>query len=167
MERDSPHSTFVLIVGVGNEYRGDDAIGLLAARRIRALNLPGVSTIECRGEASGLVNGWKDVQAVFVIDAVYSGQKTGTIHQWNVTHESLPVDLFSASSHSLGVAQAIELARAMNLLPPVMIVYGIEAKQFDYQTGVSPELYDLLDEMIQQIQSEVSMIQNGEPRATP
>lgn len=155
MDRDSHHTTALLVIGVGNEHRGDDAIGLLVSRRIRALNLPGVSTSECNGDVNRLFEMWKDSQAVAVIDAVSSGRKPGTIHRWNAARESLPVDIFSSSSHSFGVAQTIELARVLGQIPPVAIVYGIEAKQFDLHVELSLELLESLDAIVQQIRTDL------------
>lgn len=161
MDRDSHHSTALLVIGVGNEQRGDDAIGLLVSRHIRALNLPGVSTRECSGDVSLLLEMWKETQAVVVIDAVSSGRKPGTLYRWNAARESLPVDIFPASSHSFGVAQAIELARALGQIPPVSIVYGIEAKQFDLHAELSLELLESLDAIVQQIQ--IDLMNLGSP----
>ena len=49
----------------------------------------------------------------------------------------LPARAFAAhSTHAFGVAEAIELARAMDKLPPSVVVYGVEADCVD--TGSAP-----------------------------
>lgn len=145
----------ILLIGVGNEQRGDDAIGLLAARRIQAMNLPGVSVVECRGESGDLIERWKNAQTVFLIDAVRSGKTLGTLHRWDVSKEPIPADIFAVSSHSFGVGQAIELSRVLHQLPPTLIVYGIESSHFDRQAGVSPELAVSLEETVHRIHSDL------------
>ena len=47
--------------------------------------------------------------------------------------EARPVDIrVGSSTHALGLAEAMELARALGRLPPV-IVYGIEGKTFEIE----------------------------------
>ena len=45
----------ILVIGIGNQYRGDDALGILLARRINSLNLPQVRVIEQAGEGAALI----------------------------------------------------------------------------------------------------------------
>jgi hydrogenase maturation protease len=159
---EKPVTPEILLIGVGNEMRGDDAVGLLIARRIQALNLPGVSVFEWRRETSGLLEFWKNVPAVVLVDAVYSKNPPGTLHRWDACSKSLPADYFAASSHSVGVAQAVELARVLHQLPPRLIVYGVEARQFDIQSGLSPELEGVLDLLVQRIQMDLPQFREGE-----
>lgn len=42
----------LLIIGIGNEFRSDDAAGLIAARKIRQLNLNGADVIENNGDGA-------------------------------------------------------------------------------------------------------------------
>jgi hydrogenase maturation protease len=42
----------------------------------------------------------------------------------------LPQELFRHSTHAFGVADAVELARALDRLPPRLILYGIEGGNF-------------------------------------
>lgn len=156
---EKPVTPEILLIGVGNELRGDDAVGLLIARRIQALNLPGVAVLEWNREASGLMELWQNVSMVLLVDAVCSGNPPGTLHRWDAVGAPLPADCFAASSHSLGVAQTVELARVLDRLPPRLIVYGVEAKQFAIQAGLSPELEDGFDAIVQQIRDDLVKIQ--------
>ena len=45
-----------------------------------------------------------------------------------------------SSTHSLGVAGAVELATRLNCLPDVLLIYGIEGRCFDVGAGLSPEV---------------------------
>ena len=49
-------------------------------------------------------------------------------------------DLFHRSTHAISVADAIELARAMNKLPKRLIAIGIEGKSFEAGAGLSREV---------------------------
>ena len=116
----------VLIIGVGNEVRGDDAIGLLAARDLASLKLPWVRVEESRGDGARLLSLWRGVEAVLIIDAVSSGSPPGTLHRVDVTTFPIPGSFRCASSHDFGVVEAIETARALGELPGECVLYGVE-----------------------------------------
>src|SRR3954452_13627171 len=56
-------------------------------------------------------------------------------HEGEAAKQPIPRTMFNCSTHDLGVAEAIELARAFGKLPPRLIVYGIEGRDFDEGTG--------------------------------
>lgn len=133
-------SATALVIGIGNEYRRDDGAGLIAARRIAAMNPPGTQVVEAGGEGATLIETWQDAPVVILIDAVSSGAPAGTLHRIDAHSQPLPRDFFHHSTHAFGVAEAIELARALDRLPPCLIVYGIEGKDFAAGTGLSVEV---------------------------
>jgi hydrogenase maturation protease len=129
-----------LIIGIGNEYRGDDAAGLIVARRLKGRFAYSFTVLEQSGDGAALMEAWRGVETVIVIDAVISGAEPGTIHRLDAKTQPLPKDAFRCSTHAFGVAEAIELSRAMGELPRRLIVYGIEGKNFAAGVGLSPEV---------------------------
>ena len=99
-----------LVIGVGNAHRGDDGAGIVAARKIAAQRLPGVRVAEMNGEGTSLVEAWKNSPSVLLVDAVSSGAVPGTIHRFEAQAGPLPTGLEHHSSHSFGVAEAVEVA---------------------------------------------------------
>ena len=87
-----------LIIGIGNEFRIDDAIGLHVARRLKELLLENVEVIEASGEGAELLELWKSYDKVFAIDAVCSGNNPGKIYRFNVHTEKPPTKFFNYSS---------------------------------------------------------------------
>ncbi|HEV2169648.1 MAG TPA: hydrogenase maturation protease, partial [Candidatus Binatus sp.] len=106
----------MLILGCGNDDRSDDAAGLLVVRRLREL---GIEAHEHGGDALGLIEAWSGAREVVVIDAVVRGTDPDTVRE------------APCSTHNLGLAEAIELARVLGRLPAKLTIYGIEAKCFD------------------------------------
>ncbi|MGE5281705.1 MAG: hydrogenase maturation protease [Chloroflexota bacterium] len=125
-----------LFVGIGNPLRGDDAAGLLAARALRARAPQGIEVRELEGEPVGLIEAWDGAEAVVVADAVASGGEPGEVHRVDAAAGPLPAALAGASTHAMGLAEAVELARALDRLPSRLVVYGIEAASFE--TGTEP-----------------------------
>lgn len=130
--------THVLVIGVGNEIRGDDAVGLYVCRALKGRLPHQCKVVEDSGDGVHLMELWKSSQATILVDAVRSGTEPGQIHRYEAHQWPLPATLFQNSTHAFGVLQAIELARAMNQLPETLIVYGIEGACFDKGVGISP-----------------------------
>lgn len=144
-----------MILGVGNDFRGDDAAGLLAVRRLRE-RLPKVRVIECDGDLAGAVERWTGEDAVIVIDAVSSGAEAGTIHRFEAHARPLSSRFFRGSTHAFGVAEAVELARALDRLPHRLIVYGIEGASFATGDSLSPQVAAAVEEVVIRVVEEVS-----------
>jgi hydrogenase maturation protease len=135
-----PGRAGVLVIGIGNPSRGDDAAGLLAARlaRDRLAGAADISVLECNGDPVDLISRWVDADTVIIVDAARSGATPGRVHRIDARAGPLPTAIRRASSHALGVAEAVELARALHALPPRLIVYGIEAGAVSVGTPPSP-----------------------------
>jgi hydrogenase maturation protease len=145
----------MLILGVGNEFRGDDAVGLRIARRLREV-LPQVRIRESNGNLSELVDCLSSEDEVIVIDAVCSGAACGTIHRLNPQNESLPLECFRGSTHAFGVAEAVELCRSMGQLPARILVYGIEGTNFAIGSAMSSGVAQAIHEVTAEIAEEAT-----------
>lgn len=128
----------VRVVGVGNAWRQDDGAGLAVARRLRGELPPEVEVLEWEGEPVGLLDVFAEADAVVLVDAVSSGTPAGTVHRLDAGAGPLPARLFRGSTHALGLAEAVELARALGRLPRRLTVYGIEGERFEAGEGLSP-----------------------------
>ena len=56
-------SSQVLVIGIGNDYAGDDAVGRIVARRMTALSGGNIRVIEESGEGAALIELWKGAEA--------------------------------------------------------------------------------------------------------
>jgi hydrogenase maturation protease len=120
----------VLVIGIGNELRGDDGAGLEAVRRLTGGE--GVELAFHRGHALELLELWRGAQAVVLVDAVCSAAPPGTIHRFEGGVEPLDASVRAADTHAVGVRDAVELARALGRLPSRLVIYGIEGAQFEH-----------------------------------
>jgi len=145
----------VLIIGVGNEFRGDDGAGLVVSRRLNALGLEGVRVLEVEGEGTAVMAAWKGADAVILVDAVYSGAAPGTVHRLEAHARPVPGSFFHRSTHAINVADAVELARLLGELPPHLVVYGIEGKGFEAGVGLSPEVDRAAQEVAEAVLGEL------------
>ena len=115
-----------LVIGLGSG-RGDDAAGLLVARRLRRAGAP-FEVLEHRGDLIGLLELWRD-RPTTLVDAAMTGAAEGTIHCLDAD-SPLAARLAPVSGHAFGLARVIELARALGRLPPSLVIYAIEGRRF-------------------------------------
>ncbi|MDP6355494.1 MAG: hydrogenase maturation protease [Planctomycetota bacterium] len=141
-----------LIIGVGNDFRRDDGVGLAAARKLRDLLGPEARVIERMGEGIDLIDDWDGEQLVILIDAVRSNAAPGDIHCVRPLIEGLPKEHWNCSTHAFSLAGAIEMGKVLGRIPSEMIVYGIEGKDFDEGQGLSPHVERGLGKVVQAVQ---------------
>lgn len=157
----------VLVIGLGNRYRGDDAAGLCVAAGLRALSLPGVDVIEHEGESIDLIDRWPGASLVVLIDAMASVTPPGTIQRFDAHLQPLPVQMFRVSTHALSLAEVIELARAMGALPPKLVVYGIAGASFATGERLSPEVRRAIADVSTRVLQEIATGSRSEDAGGP
>jgi hydrogenase maturation protease len=141
------------IIGCGNLDRGDDAAGLLVARRLREIGVEilEVEIIEESGDSFSLMDCWVGFEHMILVDATAPSGTPGQIRVWNADANPWPEDVFRCSTHAFGVREAVELARIMNRLPQSLLIYGIEGKQFSFGAPISPEVERSVESVAQQV----------------
>lgn len=146
-------STASMVIGVGNLYRSDDGVGMVVARRLRDLR-PDITVLECSGEGTELMEAWKNAAQVVLVDALQPGSRPGRIVRFDASTERVPSDFFHYSTHAFSVAEAVEMARALEALPPRLIIYGVEGKSFAAGDVLSPEVAAVIDPLVRRISRE-------------
>lgn len=141
----------LLVVCCGNADRGDDAAGPMVAERLRAAGVD----VRCNGgNALDLLADFDEACHVVLIDAVVTGKPAGAITRWDAHAERIPVRTMPCSTHWVGVAEAIELARILDQLPERCVVIGIEAGHFERGCEPSPEVAAAVEEVARQVLDE-------------
>jgi hydrogenase maturation protease len=90
------------------------------------------------------------------VDASASGAAAGTVRRLDARAGPLPAASFALSSHGLGLAAAIELARALGQLPPRCIVYAIEGASFAAGAPLTPAVAEAAAEVTRRIAGEIA-----------
>jgi len=144
------------IIGVGSPF-GDDRLGWVAVEMLQgsaalaALAGGSISFSILDRPGTLLLAHWHDADNVLVVDAVRSGAPPGTRHRLEPGEVSA---LGSVSSHGFGLASALELARALNDLPPHLVIHGIEIDPFGAGFSLSEPVRRSLPWLIQEIERE-------------
>lgn len=148
----------IIVIGIGNEFRGDDAAGLLVVRRLKEKLQVGVEFCEQSGEATALIDTMSQADTVVLVDAVQSGAEAGEIHRYDASGQSMPAQFLRCSTHNFSVHDAIEMARALGKLPQRLRVYGIEGLHFEPGAEVSPAVQKAVVNVAQQIEEELQSL---------
>lgn len=143
------------VVGVGNRFRRDDGAGLKLANRLRPAIRAEATVLELEGEPASLIEAWSGAAVVVVVDGVSSGAEPGTIHRFEPPDDPLPAELFRSSTHALGLAEAVELARELGRLPKRLVVYGIEGESFEAGEGLTPAVDEAVAKLAQRLEREL------------
>jgi hydrogenase maturation protease len=153
----------ILVIGIGNDYRGDDAVGLYVARRIQEKGINGVEVIAGVSDGTSLIEAWEDAGRVYVIDCTVSGTRAGKIYRFDGVDETLPQALFpSYSTHAFNVGDTIRLAKSLGQLPQSLIIFGIEGKDFAAGVGLAERVKTAAEEVISSIIREIEESRHNE-----
>lgn len=147
-----------LVVGVGNEDRGDDALGPLAVRLLaRAWGdepPPGLRVLAWTGDPTGLLEVWSGVQRLVLIDAVVSGAAPGSCCRFDA--DAPFASAGATSSHGVGLAGTLALALALGRAPPVVEVWGIEGARFGAGAPLTPAVRAAVEALVARLQRELA-----------
>ena len=139
-------------VCLGSRFRGDDAVGPLAAERLRAAGVP---VLDCADEPTRLLGLWDGLDTVVVVDAVRSGAAPGTLHRVDAAGGPLPRDVGLASTHAMGIADALDLGRALGRAPRRVVVLGLEGAAFGMGDEPTPAVSAALDGLVAAVRDEL------------
>jgi len=134
-----------VVIAVGNALRGDDAAGLEVARRIEGRLPAGVELVCTRGDATALLELWRNRRLAVVIDAVHGGDTSGEVLEIDVLGEGLPAAVTSASTHDFGLPQALDLGTVLEELPDRLHLIGIVGTRYGIGDALSAAVGDALD----------------------
>ena len=143
-----------IIIGVGNLLQKDDGIGIHTVKALQKMQLPdGVITID-GGTSPDIIACTRGGDKLIIIDAARAGGEPGAIYRFQ------PGDLedeagAALSVHEIGVAQNLKLMSLSGNEPAETVIIGVEPKEIDWGTGLSPELEEKIPEIIAVVLEEI------------
>ncbi len=125
---------------------GDDGAGPVVIDRLADRVPESVVLVESVGDATHLLETWRDAGLAVIVDAVVSGGVAGSIQRIDGM-QGFPSAWRSASTHLVGLAEAIDLGDAVGVLPAAMVIYGIEIDKVEPGVGLSSAADKAVDEV--------------------
>ena len=129
---------------MGSEYRRDDGAGPAVADAGRPGNRE-VTNLGPIADPLDLLGLWDDADLAVVIDAVRTGAEPGTVRLIELGIQPSadpqgPTPSAGSSTHGIGLAGVLRLARAIGRAPERVVVVGIEGRDFGQGEGLTPEV---------------------------
>lgn len=153
----------ILVIGIGNPDRGDDGVGAAVAGMLADRLPDGVGLAARSGDMLSMIDQWAGFDALVCIDAAAQMGTPGRIHRLDLANEELPRDLAFASSHALGLADAVALARALGCAPARIVVYAVEGCAFDSGVPMTAEVAAAASEVTDRVVAEVGRLRQHCP----
>jgi hydrogenase maturation protease len=155
----------IVVIGIGQSLRGDDAAGLKAVRqwqvsfpetanrpevRVETLELPGLDLLDYLDGMDA---------AILVDAAIQSSALPGSLHRLRLK-DAFSFTSDSRSAHGWGIAETLQLGRALypSLAKCRMILIGLTGKDFEMGAELSSEVKAALAKAAKMIQREVSRL---------
>jgi hydrogenase maturation protease len=137
----------VCVMGIGNELREDDGVGLVVLRELKRV-LPNQSIVwrEIGDRLFDIPEIMKNFDTVLIIDAVPPGSGSGPIETFYYDGNYQPVRE-NYSLHDLDVFWQLAYARSKGFYGEVILI-GITIYCLGYRMGLSAELVQSLPEII-------------------
>ncbi|MCI2429659.1 hydrogenase maturation protease [Candidatus Acetothermia bacterium] len=151
-----------LILGLGNELLGDDAVGILAARALKEKLKDQADVVESALVGVALLDLFVGYERALIIDAVKTGRSPpGTVY------ELTPSDLGAVrapSPHYAGLPELLALARQLQIdFPKEIKIFALEVED-PYTIGgkLSKPVQQALKELVRRVQQQIVRWRRGD-----
>jgi hydrogenase maturation protease len=149
----------ILVLGLGNDCLGDDAVGPMVVRELRRRRLDGDEVDFLEAGASGLVllDLIAGYRGLILIDAIQTGSaRPGRIYR--LAEHQLPAapradESGPWSAHHMGLRQILQAGRRAGCsLPETVIVYAVEtAPPREWHRGCSREVQRAIPKVVRRV----------------
>ncbi len=158
----------ILVAGVGNVLRSDDAFGVAVANRLlERETVPNVTVVETGIAGIQLVQDLQDgYDAIIVIDTVDRERPPGTV--MTIDYEVIDVHALDhntkydllADMHLATPERSLMVARALGVLPPIVKMVGVQPVDVDTMAiGMSEVVTNAIDVALEEVDRCIASLQ--------
>jgi len=136
----------ICFIGIGNEYRCDDAAGIALVKILENQYNSRKNTVRSAvffyaGEDTiSVVHMLAKYKNLMIADAVVTGSPAGTIFELNLENHIPEKSEMKLSGHSLDVFDAVRMARELYSINSKIHFIGIEGRNFTQGNRITPEV---------------------------
>ena len=144
----------ILIIGIGNPFRGDDGAGWAVVDALEGKVDAGIKLSKIRGDIAELLDVFANYSTVYLIDACSTNALPGHWQRIDARRSPLPQENSQTSTHGLSLSQAIALAKTLDQLPSKLIIYAIAGDLYHLSPTLSPPVAQVISIVAQNILKE-------------
>lgn len=134
----------------------------MVADRLRGVLPADVELVVRGGDMLALIDDWAGFDALVCVDAAAPAERPARIFRLDLSLDpagaDLPASLVCASSHALGLAEAVALARTLGCAPARIIVFAVEGACFDCGAPISASVLAVADDVAGRVVAEVARL---------
>lgn len=134
---------------------GDDAGGHLCAAALAERKIPAVTL---HGNASELLDAWREARHVIIVDAIVSGALPGAIHRMKHGEPGFHPEQARSCARGPGLAQAVRLGESLHCLPETLVLLGIEGADFEWASTPSAEVAAAMPALVEVVAQEWKLL---------
>ncbi|WP_455245310.1 hydrogenase maturation protease [Petrachloros mirabilis] len=149
----------IRVIGIGNRWRGDDAVGLSAVERLRGRLGPAIDITEAEGDGLAILELLEGADHVVLIDAVNGGGQPGEVVRLDLSTASRWGTMMPRSTHAWGLAAAIDLARTLERLPKYTVFYGIVVESLESGAALSENVRAGMEKVVEKVCLELQEVE--------
>jgi hydrogenase maturation protease len=145
----------ILVLGLGNDLAGDDAVGVLAARAVRGEFDGAVDVVESSASGMALIEVFAGHERAIVVDAIVTGRHPpGTIVEMGIDEVGRVV---APSTHQAGLPELAAVAERLGLVFPAHArVLAVEVVDpYTLGAGLSAPVAAALGELVRRVREQV------------
>lgn len=130
----------ILVAGIGNPFMGDEGVGPAVVETFRGSweGSPLVETVEAGTGGMALLYIMEGRQAAILVDCARMGETPGTVRRFTPEEARSSKDLPGISLHEGDLLDLVELGRKLSMLPPRLVILGIEPSWIGPGGSLSP-----------------------------
>jgi len=147
----------MLIIGVGNLLLRDEGVGVRVAQELQKRTLPaGVEVCDGGVGGIGLLDYFREASKLLLIDAAEMSLKPGTVARFTPQEVKDFGSGVRFSTHDVGLAEVLKLAKALGLCPPEVVIIGIQPKEISWGEELSPAIQASIPQVVEMVMKEIS-----------
>jgi hydrogenase 3 maturation protease len=138
----------IVVLGVGNPLRGDDAVGVEIVRQLRGRTSKRVKLLECETVPENFTSKIRKLNPthVLIVDAAEFSKKPGTAKLLSVAK----ISGLAVSSHNAPLSMLADYLK--HTINPKMALLGVQPKQTELGTGMSEEVKKTSKETVKMLE---------------
>ena len=150
----------IRVIGIGNLMAGDDAVGTHIIRKLMEHRISGIELIDAGPVGLSLLDLLEGAEKVLIIDAIRSERIEGEMVRLVLPKDIEQISALAwesalPSTHLIGLGEALTMGHALGLLPPHLVIYGIELGQIEMGSGLSVKISRAIENVVSQIEYEL------------
>jgi hydrogenase maturation protease len=150
----------VKVIGIGSPH-GDDGLGWRAVEHLQGGSLASLAgedaqleLVACRHPGTALLELLGGCDLAVIIDAALADLPAGSVLRLDPEQDELPL-VSNLSSHGMGVAAILDLARALQESPTWIRIFAIVGTKAAGAEGTLPDPTAVFHELARQLRQEI------------